>query len=147
MASRFHLILALALKDWWLFLSDRRAAALCFVVPVVLASAFGVIFHKAPGGGSAPRLQLLVVADDAGPFTRRVVDDLLASPRVDAEVVTRAEAEARVGDRRPGVAVVFPAGFGAGRLEARDRRCEADRPRPAQPARRERGAMGRGGRL
>ena len=34
----------LAAKDWRLFWADRRAAVLCFVVPVVLASAFGLIF-------------------------------------------------------------------------------------------------------
>ena len=36
----------LAGKDWRLFWADRRAAALCFLVPVVLASAFGLIFAR-----------------------------------------------------------------------------------------------------
>ena len=111
MPPKLALILTLAAKDWRLFLADRRAAALCFAVPVVLASAFGMIFHKGPGQSGAPRLPLLVVAEDDGPFTRQVVADLLASPRVEAEVVSAAEAEARVADRRPGVAVVFPEGF------------------------------------
>jgi ABC-2 type transport system permease protein len=111
MPAALSLILTLAAKDWRLFLSDRRAAALCFAVPVVLASAFGLVFHKAPGQGGTPKLPLLVVAEDPGPFTLRVVGDLLGSPRVEAELATRAEAEDRVGDRRPGVAVVLPAGF------------------------------------
>ena len=111
MPAALSLILALAAKDWRLFVSDRRAAALCFAVPVVLASAFGLVFHKAPGQGGTPKLPLLVVAEDSGPFTLRVVGDLLGSPRVDAELATRDEAEERVGDRRPGVAVVLPAGF------------------------------------
>ena len=45
MTARLRLILALARKDWRLFWADRRAALLCFVVPVLLASVFGMIFH------------------------------------------------------------------------------------------------------
>ena len=111
MPPKLTLILALAAQDWRLFLADRRAAALCFAVPIVLASAFGVVFHKGAGQSGAPRLPLLVVAEGDGPFTRQVVADLLESPRVEAEAVSAEEAEARVADRRPGVAVVFPAGF------------------------------------
>lgn len=111
MPPKLALILALAAKDWRLFLADRRAAALCFAVPVVLASVFGMIFHKGTGHSGAPRLPLVIVAEDDGPFTRQVIADLLASPRVEAEVVSAREAEARVADRRPGVAVVFPEGF------------------------------------
>lgn len=106
-----HLVLTLAAKDWRLFLADRRAVALGFAVPVVLASAFGLLFDRGASPGGAPKLPLLIVVEDDGPFTRAVVADLLASPRVEAEVATAAEADRRVGDRRPGVAVVFPKGF------------------------------------
>lgn len=105
------MILALAAKDWSLFWADRRAAALAFAVPIILASAFGLVFHKAAGRSNAPKLQLLVVAEDDDPFTKQITDALLASPRVEAELVSRAVAETRVADRRPGVAVVFPPGF------------------------------------
>ena len=111
MIRHLPLILALAAKDWKLFLADRRAALLCFAVPIVLASGFGLVFHKAPGSSGTPKLHMLIVAEADGPFTRQAVADLLASPRIDAEVVSRAEAEQRVGDRRPGVAVVLPDGF------------------------------------
>jgi ABC-2 type transport system permease protein len=111
MPPKLSLILALAAKDWRLFLADRRAAVLCFAVPIVLASAFGIVFHRGAGHAGAPRLPLLIVVEDDGPFTKQVVADLLASPRVEAEVVSAADAEARVADRRPGVAVVFPKGF------------------------------------
>lgn len=111
MRRHLALILALATKDWQLFLADRRAAVLCFAVPIILASSFGLVFHKTPGTSDGPKLQLLVVVEEDTPFTRRVVEDLLASPRVEAEVVSAADAERRVADRRPGVAVIFPVGF------------------------------------
>lgn len=113
MQTRLSLILALAIKDWQLFFADRRAAVLCFSVPVILASTFGLIFAKVPGSSGSPRLPLVVVVEDDGPFTNKVVEDLLLSPRVEVELVTRSEAEHRVADRRPGVAVVFPKGFEA----------------------------------
>ena len=111
MTRALDLILTLARKDWRLFWADRRAAALGFAVPVVLASAFGLIFAKPAERNAAPRLPVLVVVEDAGPLTRRVADDLLASERFEAvEVASRAEAERRLAERRPGVAIVLPAG-------------------------------------
>jgi ABC-2 type transport system permease protein len=109
---RFRLVLALAGKDWRLFWADRRAAALCFVVPVLLASAFGMIFHRPAADPRGATLPVAVVVEDDSPFARRVAADLLASPRLDAVPLARAEAERRVANRRPGVAVVLPAGFG-----------------------------------
>ena len=113
MRRHLSLALALAAKDWALFWSDRRAAALAFLVPVVLASGFGLVFDRGPGHAGDPKLALVVVAEDAGPFTEKVVADLMANPRVEAERLSLTQAEARVADRRPGVAVVFPADFDA----------------------------------
>jgi ABC-2 type transport system permease protein len=105
---KLSLVLAVAGKDWRQFWADRRAAALAFVVPVVLASAFGVIFARPADKHTLP---VAVVVEDDGPFTRAVADELRASPRLAVAKMTRAEAEAAVADRRPGVAVVLPAGF------------------------------------
>jgi ABC-2 type transport system permease protein len=108
---RLKLVLAVAGKDWRLFWADRRAAALSFLVPVVLASAFGLIFARPAADRAAPRLPVAVVVEADGAFTRAVADELLASPRLAAVEMTRADAEAAVADRRPGVAIVLPAGF------------------------------------
>ncbi|MBM3981912.1 MAG: hypothetical protein FJ304_16895 [Planctomycetes bacterium] len=107
--SRVQLTLALARKDWRLFWADRRAALLCFVVPVLLAATFGAIFHR-PASGANPRLPVVVVVEDGGPFTRQVANEVLASQRLDAREASRAEAAAQVAERRA-VAVVLPAGF------------------------------------
>ncbi len=109
MTNKVSLTLTLACKDWRLFWVDRRAAVLCFVVPVLLASAFGTIFHR-PANAIAAKLAVLVVVEDDGPFTRQVANELLTSPRFDAKQVSRAEAEAAVAERKA-VAVVLPAGF------------------------------------
>ncbi|HYH68181.1 MAG TPA: ABC transporter permease [Urbifossiella sp.] len=106
-----NLILAIAGKDWRLFWADRRAAALAFVVPVVLASAFGLVFARPTADSGAPQLPVAIVVEDDGPFARAVADELLASPRLRAVEMTRAAAEAAVADRRPGVAIVLSVGF------------------------------------
>ena len=105
------LVFALAGKDWWLFWADRRAAALGFLVPILLASAFGLIFGRPTADRLATRLPVVVVVEDPGPFTRQVADDLLASERLEATEVSRDEAITRVGNRRPGVAIILPTGF------------------------------------
>jgi ABC-2 type transport system permease protein len=109
--SRFSLTLTLAGKDWRLFWADRRAALLCFIVPVVLASAFGLIFHRPTPGASSSKLPILVVVEDGGPFTSRVTAELLASSRLEAKLALSDEAESAIHDRKPSVAVVLPKGF------------------------------------
>ena len=106
-----HLVLTLAGKDWRLFWADRRAAVLCFAVPVVLASVFGLIFGRSTEDKAAARLPVAVVVEDDGPFTRRTADAILGAARLDAVELTRAEAERQVADRRPGVAIVLSRGF------------------------------------
>lgn len=111
--SRGRLIAALAAKDWRLFWADRRAALVAFAVPIVLASAFGMIFHQpnANSTAAAAKLPVLVVIEDDGRFTDQVAVDLAASPRLDARYATLPEAEAAIADNRPSVAIVLPAGF------------------------------------
>jgi ABC-2 type transport system permease protein len=106
--NKLSLTFSLARKDWWLFWADRRAAIMCFVVPVLLASAFGLIFNR-PSEANA-KLPIVVVVEDDGPFTRQVADDLLTSSRFEAREVSRTEAEAEAADRRA-VAVMLLSGF------------------------------------
>lgn len=110
MFRQLRLIGRIAVKDWNLFLADRRAVLLCFAVPIVLASAFGLIFDRQGQRAGACRLPLLVVVEDDSPFTRKVVDDLRNGQHIELRVVDRATAEAEVSNRN-GIAVVFPAGF------------------------------------
>jgi ABC-2 type transport system permease protein len=111
MTDRLRLVAHLAWKDLRRFAADRRGALLCFAVPVLLASLFGAVFDRFGPGGDV-RLPLLVVAEDDGPLTRRVVAALCASDKLEVSVTTRAAALERLAASGGGVAVVFPAGFG-----------------------------------
>ncbi len=102
------LILTLAGKDWRLFWADRRAAVLAFTVPILLASAFGLIFDRPSPADAQMRLPLLIVAGDS-PFARQVAADLEACPRVEARIVSRNQADRLLEERRPSVAVILSA--------------------------------------
>ena len=90
--------------------TGEQLPLLCFVVPVVLASAFGVIFHRPGPDAARARVPVLVVVEDDGPFTRRVADGLLAADRFNARAAGLREAEAAVAERCA-VAVVLAVGF------------------------------------
>lgn len=111
MRHRLNLIFALAVKDWRLFLADRRAAILGFAVPIVLASTFGLIFARPTDKPGGVKLPVVVAVEGDGPFTRSIAEEFVAGSRVEAEIVAREEIDKRLADRRPGVAVVFPADF------------------------------------
>jgi ABC-2 type transport system permease protein len=109
MQRSLSLILTLAAKDWRLFFADKRAAVLCFAVPIILASAFGLIFAKPENRSDSMRLPLLLVVESEGPFTNEIVRDFLASERMEVEIATQHEALKRIADKRPSIAVVLPA--------------------------------------
>lgn len=106
-----RLIWDLARKDLRLFLADRKAAVLCFAVPILLASIFGSVFHR-PGADETLRVPVTLVVEDDGPMTARVVAALRASDKLVICEWDRAKAVASLADRSCGVVLVLPAGFG-----------------------------------
>jgi ABC-2 type transport system permease protein len=106
------IVLTLAGKDWRLFWSDRRSAALAFLVPILLASTFGYIFDRPTRKRADIRLHLLVVAEGDSAELRGVIEDLKTNPNLNVEFVCGNEIESRLFERRPGVAAVIPTDFG-----------------------------------
>ena len=104
MRRHLNQLRVLVLKDWQLFLADRRAVLLYFAVPIVLASVFGLIFDRT---GPGKRLQLLVVVEGEQPFAKQLAEALRQSPRLDVEIVERGQAERRVRDQDPGVMLIL----------------------------------------
>ncbi|WP_020471085.1 ABC transporter permease [Zavarzinella formosa] len=106
-----RLIVDLARNDWKLFLADRRAAVMCFLVPIVLASAFGLIFDRPGQNLGEHKLPLLLVNENTTGKAQPIIDDLLKGGHIEGKVVDRATAEREVARRSCGVAIVFPADF------------------------------------
>jgi ABC-2 type transport system permease protein len=81
------------------------------VVPIVLASAFGMIFDSPLAPDSPTKLPLAIVCESDDAAVLEFVAALLANDKLEATQTTRDEAERLVADRRPGVAVVFSREF------------------------------------
>lgn len=99
------LVWELARKDLLLFAADRRGMLLCFAIPIVLASAFGAIFHRTEAEPARPRV--LIVAADS-PLCRRIIDAFCASDQVQASPCDLPTARRRLASESDHVVVVLP---------------------------------------
>ena len=82
-------VIALVRKDLKLYLADRKALMITFLVPIGIASFFGMIFGGGSGNANNPpkKVPLLVVDNDHSPLTAKIVENIgkgsLAAPKVD----------------------------------------------------------------
>jgi ABC-2 type transport system permease protein len=146
MIGQVLLVTQLVVKDWQVFLADRKSAVLALLVPVLLASVFGLVFYQSGQRLHEVKLNLLIVNDDPHPLTARLVQELLHHARLNAQLTDRAGAEAAVAEAGP-VALVIPAGFAEavrgrplraieGEETASDEAlANSPRPKPDRPAR------------
>lgn len=105
----------LAAKDLRLFLRDRTALLLTFLLPLVLGTVFGTAMKGMAGGGDgdgAPRVELAVEDRDGSESSRALITALEAAAGLAVDVVPDARRLVRNGDRACGL--VIPAGYGAG---------------------------------
>lgn len=108
------------LKAGWLNLTrDRVAQALTFLLPILFFSIFAMVFGGQ--GSQTTRVRLAVVDEDHSDLSARIVSGLEKEPGLrvrttddGGSVLDRARAEALVRNGDVPVAVVIPAGTGAG---------------------------------
>lgn len=104
-------LIALVRKDLILFVGDRRALLLNLLMPIVLGAFFGYLF-----GGSGvtenAKIEIAVVALDAGETTKKIVAGLKSDTALSVVEMPLAEAQAKVLKGKLNAAVVIPQGFG-----------------------------------
>lgn len=108
--QQLDLLWILASKDIQLFLVDKKAAALCFLVPIILASGFGYVFSK-PLQNEDLKLPLLVVREDNSPLAIKLADALIKSPKLEAAPASREEALGKIERRSARIALIIPKDF------------------------------------
>jgi len=103
---------AMVRKDLQLFLSDRRAVIMSFVVPIAIASFFGSIFSGPTRGAEPARVAIMVADQDESPISTAIVAGLEQDRNL--KVTRQGEEAARDSVRRgrTSAAVVIPEGFG-----------------------------------
>jgi len=108
--QQLDLLWILASKDIQLFLVDKKAAALCFLVPIILASGFGYVFSK-PLQNEDLKLPLLIVREDNSPLAIKLADALLKSTKLEAAPASREEALGKIERRSARIALIIPKDF------------------------------------
>ena len=108
-------LIALVRKDLQLFLSDRRAVIVSFVVPIAIATFFGALFPGSGGnsGTERARITVAVVDNDQSRVSQAIVASMQddAMLRVSASDESRAREDVRAG--RLSVGVIIPKDFGS----------------------------------
>lgn len=105
-------LLAMVRKDLKLFLSDRRALLMGFVVPIAIASFFGSIFRGGAGQTEAARVPIVIVDDDRSSVSIGLVARARTDTTFEVSESNAQAARATVQRGRATVAVVIPVGFG-----------------------------------
>ena len=104
-------IAALVRKDLQVFLTDRRAVLMAFVVPIAIASFFGSVFSGA-GSTSRARVKVTLVQQDDSAVARALVAAVSGDENLTVTMAPADEARERVRRGRTVLAVVVPPGFG-----------------------------------
>src|SRR5947207_3349656 len=103
---------AIVRKDLKLFLSDRAAVTMAFIVPIVIGSFFGAVFSGPRTEGETAKVGIAIVDGDGSAISRGII----ASARTDKNLaVSTGMADAVREDVRRGrttVGVIIPKGFG-----------------------------------
>ena len=103
---------ALVRKDIQLFLVDRRALLMSFVVPITIASFFGYVFGGHGDQSDASRIPVLVVDQDRSAISREVVNRLSSEKSLEVKPAGAEEAREAVRKGSATAAVVIPQNFG-----------------------------------
>jgi len=109
----FRTVLHLARKDLLLFISDKRAIALTFLLPVAMITIFYFAFGGSPEDGNNPVVALIATDLDSSQASQRFVGQLdsLQGLRLDlagSETISR---NAVAEGKRPAALIIYP-GFG-----------------------------------
>ncbi len=108
-------LLALIAKDLQLFVHDRRAVVLTFVVPIAIASFFGYLFGGNSGGNKdreTGKIEIRAIDQDGTPLSRAVIAGLGSDPALAVRPATLEEGREAVRKGKAAVAVILPKGFG-----------------------------------
>ncbi len=117
MSSSWIAFRALVRKDVLAFVRDRRALVVSVLTPILIAAFFGYLFGDHDETGRS-RMAVAVVDLDASRVSRQVVAGLAGEASLATEAMDAAHARELVRRGKVRVAVVLPAGFGAGATRA-----------------------------
>jgi ABC-2 type transport system permease protein len=102
---------AMVRKDLLVFISDRRAVIMAFIVPIAIASFFGSLFRDV-GNADPAKIPVAIVDEDGSAVSKRIASGASGDTLLKVEAMGRDAARAGVRKGDITVAVVLPKGFG-----------------------------------
>ncbi len=105
-------LVAMIRKDLQLFFSDRRSVIVSFVVPIAIASFFGMVFSGAGADTEPARIDVAIVDEDMSAISTAVVAGARADKSLAVTMPSEDAARADVRQGKTAVAVIIPKGFG-----------------------------------
>jgi ABC-2 type transport system permease protein len=100
-------------KDLLLFLKDKRALLLTFLLPIILISLFAFAFGGMGGKSSKPRaIQFLVTDLDNTSYTKQIISKLDSVKEIEIHNTTLDSAKSQVNKGNDAGVLVFYSGFG-----------------------------------
>ena len=89
-------MIKIAIKDLKLFMSDKRALVLTFIVPIALISLFALAFGGTGGNSESRPAQLVISDEDNTDQSRRVIAELDSTKEFEVTIVPLEKAESLV---------------------------------------------------
>lgn len=111
MFSQVRLVWEVCRKDLQLFWADRRGVLLCFTVPIVLASLFGLVFLNS-SKGQIESFDAALVVESQTELAEAVAASIQDQGILKIRRLDRKTAEHLLGTRDVPVALIIPEGFG-----------------------------------
>ena len=105
-------LVAMIRKDLQLFLSDRRAVIMSFIVPIAIASFFGSIFSGPSRNAEPARIAVAIVDQDLSAISRGIVAGAQTDRNLKIDLPAEPEARDAVRRGKTVAAVIIPKGFG-----------------------------------
>ena len=129
MFNQIRLAWEVCRKDLRLFWVDRRGVLLCFMVPIILASLFGLIFRNT-SKGEIESFQAALVIESETDLAKAVVASLEAQNILTLRRTDLTKANRLVAEREVPVALVLPENFGEGSTDGLDNKNSGNVVRP-----------------
>lgn len=105
-------LIALIQNDLRLFFADRRAVAITVIVPLMIASFFGMIFGGEDGTTPRSAIEVLLIDKDKSKVSQEIVANLQKDTALKVEVTTEADARDRITGGKAPVALIIPENLG-----------------------------------
>jgi ABC-2 type transport system permease protein len=105
-------LVAIIRKNLQLFSSDRRALVMSFVMPIAIASFFGMIFGSPRNADEVAKIPAVVVDQDNSAISRQIVAGVSADKNLSVRPLPADEARAAVRRGDAAVGIIIPTGFG-----------------------------------